>query len=78
MPYMVKLLTPEQAAERAKGPARFIVKVNGEPQQKYGILFMDTARNICSGMKPHVEVTIQELTEKEVMNYIMTGWGQGG
>lgn len=78
MGYLLKLLPPEQRGNRATGPARFVIEINGEPQKKFGILFPDTARGIAAGYPAHKDVAIRELTEKEVMDYIMTGWGQGG
>lgn len=78
MGYLLKLLTPEQVGERARGPARFVIEINGEPQKKFGILFPDTARNLAAGYLPYVEVVVRELTECEVMDKLSKGWGQGG
>ena len=78
MGYLLKLLKPEQVSDRARGPARFVIEINGEPQKKFGILFPDTARGIAAGYPAHMTVAIRELTEREVMDYLMTGWGQGG
>lgn len=76
--YVLKLLPNTLRSERARGPARFIIEVNGEPQKKLGILFPDTARNLAATYPHLVEVVIRELTEDEVMRYILEGWGQGG
>ena len=78
MGYILNLLPQNLKHERAKGPARFIIEINGEPQKKFGILFPDTARGIAAGYPAHMSVAIRELTEREVMDYLMTGWGQGG
>ena len=78
MGYLLKLLPIEQRKERARGPARFVVEINGEPQKKFGILFPDTARGIAAGYPAHMSVVIRELTEQEVVKYLMSGWGQGG
>ena len=78
MGYLLKLLTQDQATDRARGPARFIIEINGESQKRFGILFPDTARGIASGYPAHMQVVIRELTEQELMNLILTGWGQGG
>ena len=78
MGYILKLLPTEARNERARGPARFVLEVNGEPQKKLGILFPDTARSLAAGYPNYMEVAIRELTEREVMDLLMTGWGQGG
>ncbi len=78
MAYIINLLPESKRSERARGPARFIIEVSGRPQKKYGILFPDTARNLASYYPSYVEVAIRELTEREVMDYLMDGWGQGG
>lgn len=78
MGYLLELLTSEERVDRARGPARFVLEVNGEPQKKFGILFPDTARNLAASYPSYQEVVIRELTEDQVMSYIMNGWGQGG
>lgn len=78
MAYIINLLPESKKNERAMGPARFIIEVGGRPQKKYGILFPNTARNLASYYPSYVEVAIRELTEREVMDYLMDGWGQGG
>ena len=56
MGYLLKLLAPEQVGDRARGPARFVIEINGEPQKKFGILFPDTARGIAAGYPAHMTV----------------------
>ena len=78
MAYIINLLPESKRSERARGPARFIIEVGGRPQKKYGILFPDTARNLASYYPSYVEVAIRELTEHEVIDFLINGWGQGG
>lgn len=78
MGYILKLLPETMRGDRARGPARFVLEINSEPQKKYGILFPDTARSLAAGFPNYMSVAIRELTEREVMDLLMQGWGQGG
>jgi hypothetical protein len=76
--FKIQLLPPELVSYRAMGPARFVIEVSGVPQKKYGILFPDTARNLCSKMPERHNVVMKELMEKEVIAYLIDGWRHTG
>ena len=71
------LLEGMRRKERARGFARFILVVNGEEQIKYGIVAPDTGRRLMEIYNTKFidkDVALKELTEKELMDKLISGW----
>lgn len=70
--YKFALLSEDQKQDRAKGPARFVIEVEGNMKVCYGILFPRTACKIAEMLE--TDCVIRELTETELMKLLMQGW----
>lgn len=78
MDYNMVLIPKQFAADRARGPARFVIYINNEPQSRFGILYADSAKKVydslVAGGEAEDAIEIHELYEKELMDFLIQGW----
>lgn len=77
MKYNLVLLSKKKSKERARGPARFIIRINKNPIIDFGILYIDSAKHAYDSIVAHkdnVDIDIYELTESELIGLLMKGW----
>lgn len=72
--YYVAWLPKDRQYDRGRGPARYVIEADGMPLKEQGILFLNTAKEVCSTYLDKYDCVIREMTETELMSLILKGW----